>query len=187
MKFWGKWKKRAQKRVWKRATVNTLGWVSLFPSFFASILPLFLYFMPSGCSYRSSKDIYHFKCSKRTGVIFSGFYSTLFAKHEKRCKKSAKKGAKRVQKGQLWITLISTWFRISSSFTERSICINGSGRHSPRFGASLSPHRQAGDSNFSERGFLQTAKTCVETQIARPFPVKFIQSNDMICSLDNCL
>jgi hypothetical protein len=40
---------------------------------------------------------------KRTGVIFSGFYSTLSAKHKRGLKKGskrgAKKGARRVQKG----------------------------------------------------------------------------------------
>jgi hypothetical protein len=80
-------KKRAWKRARERATVNTLGWVSLFPPFFAYFLPLFLYFIHSECSYRSSKVIYHLKFSKRTGVSFSGFYSTLSATHEKGCKK----------------------------------------------------------------------------------------------------
>jgi hypothetical protein len=54
--------------------------------------------MEPGCSYCSSKVTYHLKCSKRTGVNFSGFYSTFSARHEKGYKKGSKKGAKREQK-----------------------------------------------------------------------------------------
>jgi hypothetical protein len=64
----GEVEKKGTKKGVKKGitTVNTLGWVS----FFAPFLPLFLYFMLSGCSCHSSKVIYHLKCSKRTGDFF---------------------------------------------------------------------------------------------------------------------
>jgi hypothetical protein len=89
------------KRGKKRATVNTLGWVSPFPPFFASFLPLFLHFIQSGCSYCSSEVIYYLKCSKRTGVIFSGFYSPLSAKLKKGTKRAVPKGCKQGAKGAI--------------------------------------------------------------------------------------
>jgi hypothetical protein len=52
--------------------------------------------MQPGCSYCSSKVTYHLKNSKRTRVIFSGFYNTLSARHEKGHKKGAKRAQKRV-------------------------------------------------------------------------------------------
>jgi hypothetical protein len=104
MQFWGKWKRKGcENRREKGLLWNPLsGAPFLHP--FAPILPPFPHFMQSGCSYHSSKVAYHLKCSKRTKVIFSGFYSSYYLPNTK---KGRKKGCKkRVQKGQLWTTLM---------------------------------------------------------------------------------
>jgi hypothetical protein len=71
---------------------------SLFPPFFVPFSTLFLYVMQLGCSYGSPKVGYHVRCSKKTGVDFSGFYGSLSYIIEKGSKKGAEKGVKRTRK-----------------------------------------------------------------------------------------
>jgi hypothetical protein len=54
--------------------------------------------MQLGCSYCSPKVAYHLRCSKTTGVSFSGFYGSLSYVIEKGRKKGVEKGVKRTRK-----------------------------------------------------------------------------------------
>jgi hypothetical protein len=54
--------------------------------------------MQFGSSYCSPKVAYHLRCSKKTGVNFSGFYGSLSYVIEKGSKKGVKKGVKRTRK-----------------------------------------------------------------------------------------
>jgi hypothetical protein len=54
--------------------------------------------MEFGCFYCSPTVAYHLRCSKKTGVNFSGFYGSLNYIIEKGRKKGAEKGVKRTRK-----------------------------------------------------------------------------------------
>jgi hypothetical protein len=62
---------------------------------------LFLHFMKFGSSCCFPKIAYHLRCSKKTGVKFSGFYGSLSYIIEKGRKKGGEKGVKRTQKREL--------------------------------------------------------------------------------------
>jgi hypothetical protein len=84
--------KRKRKRAKKTGYCKRSGFQLPFSALFHNLFCSLYLFMQSGCFYGSSKVL---KCSKRTGVIFSGFYSSLGYIYPPNMKKGGKKGAKK--------------------------------------------------------------------------------------------
>jgi hypothetical protein len=86
LQFCGKWKKKA---VPKRATVKELPFPTLFRALFDSLSS------PFHAAWVLISFLKDLTVSKRTGVNFSGFYSTLSARHEKKAQRGEQKGSKK--------------------------------------------------------------------------------------------